>query len=329
MRLLGVILVLATLIAGCSIAGTSASPARSIDPSPGPTLTAAPSAAGETTPTPARSPSGTASSPAASPTPPSMGPRPTFPVGAGLVTVTDGLRVRSKPEVSGTSTKYEPTLPKGTELHVLAGPEAGSGYWWYRVELGNGQTLYDGVHEGWVAAGARDGTPWVDWITDVDCYDSCPPTPAPVTGWPTVKRGQVVLTGELRGDPDPNQQGGLAVEATVAGLLPGTVVHLSAAGTYSVEWVCADPAGIEAKGPATVDLVTTDGSATAEGDAVAGAAGTATRTLIVRPTRPTQPCPAGFSGPLAWSGRWQSVRVSDLSHGLVLTPPPTFWDAAL
>jgi hypothetical protein len=81
------------------------------------------------------------------------------------VTVTDGLRVRSKPRVAGGSVVYEPPLDSGVTLRVLDGPVAGSGYWWYRIWLREGSTLGGGIDEGWVAAFDHDGTPWIGAFT--------------------------------------------------------------------------------------------------------------------------------------------------------------------
>ena len=94
------------------------------------------------------------------------GPRPSFAVGDLVVTVTDNLRVRSKPGVSADSLKYEPVLEAGTDLQILGGPVAASGFWWYRVRLLDGMTLHDGIADGWVAASDHDGTAWIDQETD-------------------------------------------------------------------------------------------------------------------------------------------------------------------
>ena len=76
---------------------------------------------------------------------------PRFVEGAVLVTVSDNVRVRSKPRVSSDSTRYEPVLPRGTEVVVTTGPVAASGYWWYKVELVD-VTLKGGITTGWLAA---------------------------------------------------------------------------------------------------------------------------------------------------------------------------------
>lgn len=81
--------------------------------------------------------------------------------------VTDDLRVRSKPEVSNESKRYEPLLWKGALAWVAAGPVRGSGYDWYRiVPMGEVDLQYhpDPPPEGWVAAASKDGEPWIaDW----------------------------------------------------------------------------------------------------------------------------------------------------------------------
>jgi len=76
------------------------------------------------------------------------------------ITTVDTLRVRSQPNVGDESIKHEPLLESGTELHILDGPVAGSGYWWYEVSLTPG-ALRNDVTTGWIAAGDRDGTPWI------------------------------------------------------------------------------------------------------------------------------------------------------------------------
>jgi hypothetical protein len=78
----------------------------------------------------------------------------------------DTLRVRSKPSISDDSIKYEPLLKQGTRFGYIAGPVAASGYQWYLVDLGSDSPLLDGVTQGWVAAGDRDGTPWIDAAID-------------------------------------------------------------------------------------------------------------------------------------------------------------------
>src|SRR4029078_2209875 len=48
-------------------------------------------------------------------------------------TVEPDLRVRSRPEVSDESMKYEPLLERGDALYVLDGPVEGSGYSWFNI----------------------------------------------------------------------------------------------------------------------------------------------------------------------------------------------------
>jgi hypothetical protein len=72
--------------------------------------------------------------------------------------------VRSKPEVSNESTKYEPLLWKGALAWVVEGPVQGSGYDWYRIApMGEAdlQNHPDPPPEGWVAAAGKDGEPWI------------------------------------------------------------------------------------------------------------------------------------------------------------------------
>ncbi|HEX9093677.1 MAG TPA: serpin family protein, partial [Coriobacteriia bacterium] len=81
-------------------------------------------------------------------------------LGSLVVTVSDRVRVRSAPEVSDASVKFEPVLPLGTELRVIGGPVSGSGYVWYDVRPVS-FTLAGAVDHGWVAMADHDGEPWI------------------------------------------------------------------------------------------------------------------------------------------------------------------------
>lgn len=79
-------------------------------------------------------------------------------------TITDDLRVRTKPGVSAESLKLEPLLWEGAYLYVIDGPVAASGYDWYLVHpLGEVdlQSNPDPPAVGWVAAASQDGDPWL------------------------------------------------------------------------------------------------------------------------------------------------------------------------
>ena len=75
--------------------------------------------------------------------------------------------MRSQPHVGDESIKYEPLLRMGTQIEFPDVPlergEAGSGYWWYEITLAPG-VLGGGVTRGWIAAGDRDGTPWIQCL---------------------------------------------------------------------------------------------------------------------------------------------------------------------
>ena len=93
------------------------------------------------------------------PASPAATPEPAIGMGSAVVTVSDGLRVRSAPGVSDDSIKYEPLLPLGTELLVVGGPVEASGYVWWQVE-----PLSFALQEanvGWVAMADHDGEPWI------------------------------------------------------------------------------------------------------------------------------------------------------------------------
>jgi len=78
-------------------------------------------------------------------------------------TVSDRLRVRSLPEISDASVKFDPLLPLGTKVTVLDGPVLGSDYAWYHVvaRLTDGRGNLTKTLTGWVAAAALDGERWL------------------------------------------------------------------------------------------------------------------------------------------------------------------------
>jgi hypothetical protein len=79
-------------------------------------------------------------------------------------TVSDRLRVRSLPEISDASIKYEPLLPLGTKVAILDGPVLGDGYAWYHVTavVTSRQRGVQPIElTGWVAAAGHDGERWL------------------------------------------------------------------------------------------------------------------------------------------------------------------------
>lgn len=133
------ILLVALIVAGCGSSVPSVAP--SISPIAPTASSAAPSGAAV--------PSATAAS----------SPRDPF-LGSVVVTVSDRLRVRSTPEISDASLKYEPVLPLGTQLRVVGGPVTASDYVWYEVTPVS-FPLSSGVDRGWVAIADHDGQPWI------------------------------------------------------------------------------------------------------------------------------------------------------------------------
>ena len=79
-------------------------------------------------------------------------PEPGVPI-AVVTPAGDGLRVRSRPEVSADSKKLTPLLAAGSRMLVVNGPVPADGYDWYEVRADN--DLF-----GWVAAG-KDGEDWI------------------------------------------------------------------------------------------------------------------------------------------------------------------------
>ena len=160
-----VIVLLSTVVfvAGCSSSSASLEPSPPTSPAAASTETLVPTV----TPTVTSSPTATATArplaTAASSTTPSR-----ILVDTAVVTVVDGVRVRSQPRVSDDSFQYDPLLPLGTPLYVLNGPVAASDYTWYEVVPLASRTL----HSGWVATASRSGEPWLA-ARDF----ACPPMP--------------------------------------------------------------------------------------------------------------------------------------------------------
>jgi len=136
------------------------------------------------TPVPVSQPPTSAPSltPAPSPTLVAPSPKPTGPsVGGVVITLADdGLRVRSQPRIGDDSFAFEPLLPLGTELYVLDGPVAASGYDWYQVVPLASQDQ----PTGWVASAGKDGEPWIE----ASAFD-CPAVPTDFRALAALPRG--------------------------------------------------------------------------------------------------------------------------------------------
>jgi hypothetical protein len=155
-------LAVASLVVACgSTPPATSSPGGSTPPTTAP--------AAPVVPTPAVSAAPPTHTPAAAPaaqstTVPPAGSTPKPVVlapGSLAITISDNLVVRSKPRVASDSKIYRPYLRTGTRLRIVDGPVSASGYRWYRVEPAPPATGCGEELAGWVAAAARDGTPWI------------------------------------------------------------------------------------------------------------------------------------------------------------------------
>ena len=253
---------------------------------------------------------GTPAVPTASPGPSLAAPDPF--VGQVVITVSDNLRVRSRPRVADDSIKYEPLLPLGTELQVIGGPVSASGYTWYRVEP-VGVALRGGQTSGWVAMAGKDGDAW---LATVD---------AETAGWPAVSRAGVTMSGAVG---DMLQDGRLRFTISLTGLTPGEAVSLDAAGKYSAQWTCNSvPSGTCGAdlGCPPPDFGRTEGTANATARAVSGSDGTVAVQIALVAAPPNERC-SGETAPPNWRfGTWEEVTVANTAHGLVLTPGTIGW----
>jgi hypothetical protein len=113
------------------------------------------------TPEPTQVPSESPALPASPEPTPSVDPTPVpadpgFAVDKPVVTLVDDLRVRSLPTVNDASAKLEPLLPAGRRLLVIEESVTADGYVWYHVV-----PFASEYPSGWVAAGSREGEPWI------------------------------------------------------------------------------------------------------------------------------------------------------------------------
>jgi hypothetical protein len=114
---------------------------------------------------------------------PTTGTSRKFEPGSVVVAIVDGIRVRSRPEVSAESQLLQPLLPRGIQLFVLEAPVQASGYEWYRVvPISPAQ-----APEGWIASGSRDGVPWLETGSV-----TCPAAPTTVAAVAALSSGQAL-----------------------------------------------------------------------------------------------------------------------------------------
>ena len=179
-------LLLGVLLAACAGTPTSPSPAGSspLIPSPSPVVRPNPTVTPSSPAAPTTSPSAYATPPSVAtitPSPvPTPEPTPIPPIADRpgplrvdgfadvLVTV---LAIRSKP--AATDSKVLGRLTTGDRVFILKGPVEDSGYAWYQVAPRDWETGETPV--GWIAAGSRDGEPWLEGRTP-----DCPPLPVEV-----------------------------------------------------------------------------------------------------------------------------------------------------
>ncbi|HEV2129129.1 MAG TPA: SH3 domain-containing protein [Thermomicrobiales bacterium] len=81
-----------------------------------------------------------------------------YPVGTALVTTADSLRLRTQPT---TDAETLMTLPAGTEVQVIGGPEQAESFTWYEVEVLD----TDEPLTGWIATSADFVDPAQDAVT--------------------------------------------------------------------------------------------------------------------------------------------------------------------
>lgn len=126
------------------------------------------SATSSTSPASAPTADGTLSAPQSAEPEPSANPESFPPDTVVRVTVAD-LVLRSAPGIETASDILTPRLSAPQLLYVVDGPVPADGYQWYLVQMFWMDQLPHGEETGgWVAAGSRDGEPWIA-ATTLDC----------------------------------------------------------------------------------------------------------------------------------------------------------------
>jgi len=160
--------VMLAVIMAAAAACASASSSRDVNPSAAPIQSSESGSSAASSPPSSTTPSQASASGTALPfVVPALG-RDTL----GLVVATDGLRVRSLPTVGDDSEQREPLLPEGMRFYTVDGPVTADGYGWYQVQPYGGEKMFP---FGWIAAGGRDGEPWIEHLR-LGC-DTVAPSP--------------------------------------------------------------------------------------------------------------------------------------------------------
>jgi hypothetical protein len=182
------------MLIGCTSAGTAGNADLSATPSNSDVTGDAPSPRSSAVPSESAAPlMPSATAPAA----PSSDVAGLGPDTLGVVVATDGLRVRSLPTVGEASKRFEPLLPHGVRFYVVDGPVTADGYTWYQVQPYHGK---EQLPFGWIAAGSRDGEPWIEPFP-LGC-DAVAPTPESLVIGEPLEHLYCSLTGEsLRTSP--------------------------------------------------------------------------------------------------------------------------------
>ena len=141
------------------------------------------------------------------------------------------------------------------------------------------------------------------------------------SGWPSVGRAGVTMTGDASDVAGP-MDGSLRLPITVTGLKPGETIELAATGAYVVKWICGtEPPPCGELGCAPAFLEEGHGSARSTSTVVGGEDGLAAIEVELAAQPPSESCPADSTAP--WRTQWEQwtkVRVTDGVHGLRLTP---------
>ncbi len=169
-----------TACAGGDTGGTSPGPSPELTASASPLATAS----SEQSSTPAATPQATTAATSA------PGPEPVALEVDSLAEVIadDPLVIRSEPRVADDSEIYENQLQMGDVLFVTDGPISASGYQWYQVQpiQRPGSTFEEELPFGYVAAGSREGEPWLAAL-DFECPAS-PPSLEAIAGLEPLER---------------------------------------------------------------------------------------------------------------------------------------------